>query len=94
MNENQILLDPSSERSAVLRERRARAHSIAGARAGLLDINKARGNLFLDRIEEQLRARGHGVNRYMKPRFSVLAPTATQQKIAAECDIVIEALAD
>ena len=78
----------------MLRARRARPQSIAGARVGLLDINKARGDIFLDRIEELLRARGHTVNRYMKPRFSVLAPTEIQQKIAAECDILVEALAD
>ena len=63
-------------------------------RFGLLDINKARGDVFLDRIEELLRERGHAVKRYAKSRFSILAPTELKQKIAAECDIVIEALAD
>jgi hypothetical protein len=94
MNDDRILLDPSPERSPVMRPRRARPASIAGARFGLLDINKARGDVFLDRIEELLRARGHAVNRYAKARFSILAPTELKQKIAAECDIVLEALAD
>lgn len=94
MSASQILLDPSSERSAVLRERRSRPASIQGRRVGLLDINKARGSLFLDRIEELLVERGHPVQRYAKPRFSIVAPVPLKHKIAAECDIVIEALAD
>ena len=94
MTEDLILLDPSPERSSVARARRPRPASIAAARFGLLDINKARGDLFLDRIEELLKARGHGVNRYKKARFSILAPTELKQRIAAECDIVVEALAD
>ena len=94
MTEDTILLDPSPERAPVVRARRARPASIDGARFGLLDINKARGNVFLDRIEQLLRSRGHPVNRYAKARFSILAPTELKQKIARECDIVVEALAD
>ena len=94
MNEEIILLDPTSERSPVQQARRSRPESVDGLRFGLFDINKARGDIFLDRIEELLKTRGHGVNRYCKPRFSILAPTELKQKIAAECDIVVEALAD
>jgi len=94
MTEDLILLDPTPERSPAARPRRARPASIEGARFGLLDINKARGDVFLDRIEELLKARGHGVRRYKKARFSILAPTQLKQRIAAECDIVVEALAD
>ena len=93
MTEDLILLDPTAERSPAARSRRARP-AIAGARFGLLDINKARGDVFLDRIEELLKARGHSVRRYKKARFSILAPTQLKQRIAAECDIVVEALAD
>ena len=94
MTEDLILLDPTPERSPAARSRRARPASIAGARFGLLDINKARGDVFLNRIEELLKARGHVVKRYKKARFSILAPTQLKQRIAAECDIVVEALAD
>jgi hypothetical protein len=94
MTEDLILLDPSPERSPAARARRGRPASIAGARFGLLDINKARGDVFLDRIEELLKASGHKVNRYSKARFSILAPTELKHRIAAECDIVVEALAD
>jgi len=94
MSEDLILLDPTPERAPVVRARRARPASIDAARFGLLDINKARGNVFLDRIEQLLQARGHAVSRYAKSRFSILAPTELKQKIARECDIVVEALAD
>lgn len=94
MNEDLILLDPSPERTPIQRARRARPASIDGLRFGLLDINKARGDVFLDRIEERLKRRGYTVNRYCKPRFSVLAPTELKQRIASQCDIVVEALAD
>jgi hypothetical protein len=94
MNEDLILLDPSPERTPVQRARRARPASIEWLRFGLLDINKARGDVFLDRIDQLLRARGHTVNRYCKPRFSILAPTELKQKIVSECDVVVEALAD
>jgi hypothetical protein len=94
MNPETFLLDPTSEISPVKRPRLARPSSIAGRRFGLLDINKARGDVFLDRIEELLKARGHTVNRYRKARFSILAPVELKQQIAAECDVLVEALAD
>jgi hypothetical protein len=94
MTQTMVLLDPTSEISPVKRPRLARPASIEGRRFALLDINKARGDVFLDRIEELLKARGHTVNRYLKPRFSILAPVELKQKVASESDIVVEALAD
>jgi hypothetical protein len=61
---------------------------------GILDISKARGNVFLDRIDELLQARGVAVKRYRKPTFTRPAPTSLTQTIAAECDLVVEGLAD
>lgn len=94
MNQTTVLLDPTSEISPVKRPRLTRPASLQGRRFGLLDINKARGDVFLDRIEELLKARGHAVSRYRKPRFSILAPVELKQRIASQCDIVVEALAD
>ena len=94
MSGNIVLLDPTPEHSAVQRPRRVRPASIEGMRFGLLDIKKARGDVFLDRVEERLKANGHSVNRYSKPRFSILAPTELKHSIVSECDIVVEALAD
>lgn len=94
MTGGQILLDPTSEISPVMRPRRARPASLGGRRFGLLDISKARGDVFLDQLEALLKARGHAVNRYRKARFSIVAPIELKQRIVSQCDIVVEALAD
>jgi hypothetical protein len=65
-----------------------------GLTIGLLDISKNRGDIFLDRIESHLTERGLTVNRYRKPTFTRPAPVELQQQISAECDAVIEGLAD
>ncbi len=94
MKEASILLDPTAERAAAMRALLARPASLAGLTVGILDISKARGNVFLDRVDEQLRARGVSVKRYRKPTFTRTAPTALKQQIATECNLVIEGLAD
>ena len=91
---DQVMLDPTSEIAPVERPRRARPPSVEGLTVGLLDISKRRGDVFLDRLDELLRARGFPVRRYRKPRFSILAPPELEQQIGKECDLVIEALAD
>jgi hypothetical protein len=94
MTDSQTLLDPTSELSPVQRPRRQRPSSIEGLTVGLLDISKKRGDVFLDRLDALLRERGLSVRRYRKPRFSILAPTDLKQRIQAECNLVVEALAD
>ncbi len=89
-----VLLDPTSERSAAARPLAQRPATLQGAVVGILDISKARGNVFLDRIAEQLEGQGIEVNRYRKPTFTRPAPTALSQQIAAECRVVVEGLAD
>ena len=89
-----ILLDPTAERTPAKRERAARPASLEGLTIGLLDISKARGNIFLDRLDELLTQRGHTVKRYRKPTFTRVAPTALKQAISSECQVVIEGLAD
>ena len=89
-----LVLDPTDERAATRRERLPRLESLAGKKVGLLDISKARGDLFLDRIEERLREHGAEVTRYSKPTFTKPAPPDLRQEIAVQCDAVVEALAD
>jgi hypothetical protein len=60
----------------------------------LLDISKARGNVFLDRLEAKLQSSGATVARFRKPTFTKPAPLDLRQQIAERCDAVIEALAD
>ncbi len=88
------LLDPTSERSPGTRERAPRPSSLDGKTIGLLDITKARGDVFLDRIAEHLERRGHTVARFAKPTFTKPAPIDLRHEISAKCDVVIEALAD
>ena len=88
------LLDPTHERAPARRERLPRLASLAGARLGLLDISKARGDVLLDRLSARLSAAGAEVRRYKKPTFTKPAPLDLRQQIAVECSAVIEALAD
>jgi hypothetical protein len=89
-----IVLDPSGERTVAERALLARPPSLEGRVVGLLDISKPRGNVFLDRIEERLRASGIDVRRFKKPTFTKPAPVDLRYEIATQCDVVIEALAD
>jgi len=89
-----IVLDPTSERTVPERARVPRPASLRGKSVALLDISKARGNVFLDRIEERLAADGCRVERFAKPTFSKPAPIEVRQRIASSCEVLIEALAD
>jgi len=91
---SRTLLDPTHENAPAIRERLARLATLDGATVGLLDISKARGNLFLDRLEERLQQAGANTKRYAKPTFTKPAPIDLRQQIAVECDAVVEALAD
>ncbi len=88
------LLDPSSERSVLHRERLARPAQLRGQVVGLLDISKPRGDIYLDRLEELLVEAGAQVRRYKKPTFTKPAPVDLRHEIATQCTLVIEALAD
>jgi hypothetical protein len=88
------VLDPTSERTPAERTRTARPASLDGLTVGLLDISKARGTVFLDRLDDTLRLRGISVRRYAKPTFTKPAPMDLRHEIATQCHVVIEALAD
>ena len=94
MTGDRVLLDPTSERDPAVRSRLPRLVSLDGLTVGLLDISKARGDLFLDRLEQRIRGRGAEVVRYKKPTFTKPAPIDLRQEIAVQCDAVVEALAD
>jgi len=94
MSDHTILLDPTSELNPAQRQRLARPETLEGLKVGLLDISKARGDVFLDRIAELLGERGIEVKRYQKPTFARPAPVDLSQQIAAEVDVVVEGLAD
>jgi hypothetical protein len=89
-----ILLDPTSERVPSERPRPERLPALEGRTIGLLDIAKMRGDVFLDRLEENLAGRGARVLRFKKPTFTKPAPVDLRHEIAEQCDAVVEALAD
>lgn len=89
-----ILLDPTSEAKPPVRLRAPRLASLEGRTIGLLDIAKARGDVFLDRLESELASRGATILRFKKPTFTKPAPVDLRQEIARQCDAVVEALAD
>ena len=91
---SRVVLDPTGERTVTERTRSERPASLSGKRVGLLDISKARGNIFLDRLEERLVDIGANVTRYKKPTFTKPAPVDLRHEIASQCEVVIEALAD
>ena len=89
-----ILIDPTGEASPANKPRLPRLATLDGKTVGLLDISKARGDLFLGRLESRLRELGADVKRYSKPTFTKPAPVDLRAEIAIECDAVVEALAD
>ena len=91
---SKVVLDPTSERAPASIQLSARPSSLEGKVVGLLDISKARGDVFLDRVDERLRERGLDVRRYKKPTFTKPAPVDLRHEISTKCDVVIEALAD
>lgn len=88
------VLDPTGERHEPGREPCARPRTLEGLTVGLLDISKARGDVFLDRVEAALTGRGLATKRYRKPTFTKPAPSDLRAEIARECGAVVEALAD
>ena len=54
MNERQTLLDPTSEATPATRERLAPPASLSGRTVALLDIGKARGDVFIDQLGRRL----------------------------------------
>jgi len=91
---SRILLDPTGEHTAVRRKAAPRPTSLEGLTVGLLDIGKARGDIYLDRVAERLGERGIAVKRYAKPTPSRLASAETRQKMLGEVQAAVIGLAD
>ncbi len=94
MSEQRTILDPTNEKVPTQRRRAPALTTLSGQTIGLLDISKPRGNIFLDRLQEQLEAEGAQVRRYSKPTFAKPAPVDLRHEIAVQCEAVVEALAD
>jgi hypothetical protein len=87
-------VSPFDERRRVREPLAPRPTSVAGLTVALLDINKRQGDLFLDRIEERLRADGARTFRLVKRIFSRPAEPEIIRRIADRGDLAVEGLAD
>jgi hypothetical protein len=89
------ILDPTDERTPVRRNLARRSEEITGT-IGLLDINKARGDIMIDQLMRRLAERVPGieVKSYRKPTPAKPAPDDVRRQMMEECDYVVEALAD
>ena len=90
------LYDPTAPPSRTDASLAARLPDLRDKTVGLLDISKAKGNFFLDRVAEVLAERHapREIVRRTKPTFARPAPDALRDELAERCDVVIEALAD
>ena len=68
--------------------------ALAGATVVLLDINKRRGDEFLDHIEAKLHQHGARTLREVKEIFSKPAEPELIRRIANRGDLTVEGLAD
>jgi hypothetical protein len=87
-------VSPFDEHRRVAEPLAPRRDQIAGARIALLDINKRRGDEFLDHIERQLQAHGAETFRLTKQIFSKPASPDIIRTVAGRGDLAVEALAD
>jgi hypothetical protein len=87
-------VSPFDERRRELHPLAPRSTSLAGATVVLLDINKRRGDEFLDRIEMRLHERGARTFREVKKIFSLPAEPELIRRIANRGDLTVEGLAD
>ncbi len=71
-----------------------RGRRLAGAHVVLLDINKRRGDEFLERVAERLQAAGATTERIVKEIFSKPAAPEIIRRIANRGDLAVEGLAD
>jgi hypothetical protein len=91
-----MLLDPTDKVERTQQAFAPRLDTLAGKTIGLLDISKAKGAFFLDRVEEILRQQ-YGVKevlRRMKPTVTRSAPEPIKAELTGKCDAIIEALSD
>jgi len=89
------ILDPTDERVPVRRSLAARPEGIMGI-VGLLDINKARGDVMLKHVQQRLNELlpNVEVKHYRKLTPARPASDELRQKMLQECDFVVEGLAD
>jgi hypothetical protein len=92
----EIYLDPTAELERKEKSFAPRLDTLAGKTIGFLDINKAKGSFFLDRLEEILREQ-YGVKEVLRRKklsAGRVAAEPLKMELREKCDAVIEALSD
>jgi hypothetical protein len=87
-------VSPFDDRRRDIEPLASRTRPLRGARVALLDINKRRGDEFLDRVEQLLTEHGAHTFRVVKEIFSKPADPEIIRRIAGRGDLAVEALAD
>jgi hypothetical protein len=87
-------VSPFDERRRAAEPLAPRRKPLREARIALLDINKRRGDEFLDHVEERLRGEGAQTFRLTKEIFSKPASPEIIRRIANRGDLAVEGLAD
>lgn len=87
-------VSPLDDRVTPAKAHAPRPETLEGACVALLDITKAQGDLFLDRVEQLLRARGAETWRISKEIFSRPASAGVIEQVAIHGDLAVEGLAD
>lgn len=95
LDEAGVILDPTDERAPMGRRPAARPARLEGP-LGIIDIAKARGDVFCDEVERLVRERlpALDVIRLRKPTYTKPAPDDLRDEVGARCRAVIQALAD
>ena len=95
MSESLIIVDPTAERAPIGRRRATRPDRLHGA-LGIIDISKARGDIFCDEVARLLHERHPEIDiiRLKKPTFTKPAPRDLRDEVEMRCQAVIQALAD
>jgi hypothetical protein len=87
-------VSPFDERRRATEPLAPRSKPLLQASVALLDINKRRGDEFLDRVEDRLLAQGAQTFRLTKEIFSKPASPEIIRRIANRGDLAVEGLAD
>ena len=95
MNDSLVILDPTDERAPIGRQLAARSGRLQGT-LGIIDISKARGDVFCDEVERLVRERMPDLEviRLRKPTYTKPAPSDLREEVGTRCRAVIQALAD
>ena len=87
-------VSPLDDRTLATTPLAPRPPVLEGRRVVLLDIGKARGEEFLDRLGSLLEQHGATCSRISKPLFSRPAPDDVIERVAIHGDLCVEGLAD